>query len=58
MMIQDDHDKEPAEMGRFAYRLFSVQYLCSKLQGFEMNPQLFEISILILAFQEEVKLLH
>lgn len=47
MMIQDDYDKEPAEMGRFSYRLkinpkccldFQPTYLCSKPQGSEMNP--------------------
>lgn len=46
-MIQDDYDKEPAEMGRFSYRLkisikccldFQPTYLCSKHQGSEMNP--------------------
>lgn len=63
MKIQGDQDTEPAAMGRCPYRLKRRTNCCldsvhiPMFQGFEMNPHLSEISILILAFKEEVKLL-
>ena len=47
IMIQDDYDKEPAEMGRFSYRLkisikccmdFHPTYLCSKHKVSDITP--------------------